>query len=91
MSSSTPAASAFDEMFLAEGDPRPVCREFVDRLTAIPPDELRRRQQAAELDLLNMGITFNVYGHEDGTEKVWPFDVLPRIIDGAEWDRSSAG
>ena len=91
MSSSTPTAPAFDEMFVAEGDPRPVCREFVDRLQRIPPDELRARQRAAELNLFNMGITFNVYGHADGTEKVWPLDLLPRIIDGAEWDRIEQG
>ena len=45
--------------------------------------ELQRRQKAADLALLNMGITFNVYGHEAGTEKIWPFDIVPRIIDGA--------
>ena len=37
------------------------------------------------MSLQNMGITFNVYGHEAGTEKVWPFDLLPRIIDAQEW------
>ena len=33
-----------------------------------------------------MGITFNVYGHEAGTEKIWPFDIIPRIIEFDEWD-----
>jgi len=83
--------SAYDEMFLGPGVPRPVCAQFVDRLAAIPAEELHRRQQAAEHDLANMGITFNVYGHEDGAEKVWPFDIVPRIIDGAEWARIEAG
>ena len=53
--------------------------------------ELQRRQKAADLALLNMGITFNVYGHEAGTEKVWPFDIVPRIIDAREWDRIERG
>lgn len=81
----------YDEMFVAEGEPRAVSREFVDRLVSIPEGELRVRQQAAELNLSNMGITFNVYGHEEGTEKVWPFDLLPRIIADQEWSRIEAG
>lgn len=81
----------YDEMFAAEGFPRAVCKPFVDRLDQTPEGELRTRQQAAELDLRNMGITFNVYGHEEGTEKVWPFDLLPRIIDQSEWSHIEAG
>ncbi|MCO6046548.1 circularly permuted type 2 ATP-grasp protein [Aeoliella sp. ICT_H6.2] len=81
----------YDEMFSAEGAPRTACEPFVTRLQEIPDAELRNRQQAAELNLHNMGITFNVYGHEDGTEKVWPFDLLPRIIDSDEWQRVEQG
>jgi uncharacterized circularly permuted ATP-grasp superfamily protein len=81
----------YDEIFASEGRPRAVCKEFVDRLHHIPDSELRQRQQAAELNLFNMGITFNVYGHESGTEKIWPFDLLPRIIDATEWAHVEAG
>ncbi|WP_442481660.1 circularly permuted type 2 ATP-grasp protein [Aeoliella sp. SH292] len=84
-------AAGYDEMFSAEGSPRPACRHFVSRLNEIPEGELRHRQQAAELNLHNMGITFNVYGHEDGTEKIWPFDLLPRIIDADEWSKVEKG
>lgn len=83
--------SGYDEMFQAADQPRVACREFVARLDDIPPGELRVRQRAAEMNLSNMGITFNVYGHEDGTEKVWPFDLLPRIIDSDEWTRVEQG
>lgn len=83
--------TAYDEMFSAEGEPRPACRAFVDRLQGVPVEELRNRQIAAELHLNNMGITFNVYGHEAGMEKVWPFDVLPRILDGGEWEQVEEG
>ena len=38
-----------------------------------------------------MGITFAVYGHEAGTEKIWPFDIIPRVIDAAEWRRIERG
>lgn len=81
----------YDEMFAGKGDPHASCRGFVERLEGVSVDELRNRQIAAEVHLNNMGITFNVYGHEAGMEKVWPFDVLPRIIGGDEWDRVEAG
>ncbi len=83
--------SGYDEMYSGEGAPRASCKEFFSRLQEIPDVELRARQRAAELNLSNMGITFNVYGHEDGTEKVWPFDLLPRIIDDDEWQRIEQG
>ena len=83
--------SGYDEMFQSAGVPRTACAEFATRLDAIAEGELRERQRAAELNLCNMGITFNVYGHEDGTEKVWPFDLLPRIIEYDEWQRVERG
>ena len=78
-------------MFTVDGSPRDPCRMFVERLQSFDPAEMSRRQTSAEMALFNMGITFNVYGHEDGTEKVWPFDVLPRIIDAQEWLHVEAG
>ena len=48
--------------------------------------ELLRRQQSAERALLHMGITFNVYGDGAGTERIFPFDLLPRIVTAVEWD-----
>jgi uncharacterized circularly permuted ATP-grasp superfamily protein len=75
----------YDEMFEGDGRPRPRAELLVRRLMDLSDGELQRRQKAADLALLNMGITFNVYGHEAGTEKVWPFDIVPRIIDAREW------
>ncbi len=75
----------YDEMFAEDGIPRPCGARFVDRLKSLTDGSLQQRQKAAELSLQNMGITFNVYGHKAGTEKVWPFDLLPRIIDAREW------
>src|SRR5918911_266245 len=48
-------------------------------------DVRRRRQHAADLAFLHQGITFTVYGREEGTERIFPYDLLPRIITGAEW------
>ncbi len=75
----------YDEIFAADGVPRPHGQLLLERLQGLSDGELQRRQKAADLALLNMGITFNVYGHEAGTEKIWPFDILPRIIEGPEW------
>ena len=59
----------YDEMFEASGRPRARSEHLVSRLQSLSAGELQRRQKSAELALLNMGITFNVYGHEAGTEK----------------------
>jgi uncharacterized circularly permuted ATP-grasp superfamily protein len=81
----------YDEMFQEDGRPRPRAQALARRLMSLSDGELERRQKAADLALLNMGITFNVYGHEAGTEKVWPFDIVPRIIEAGEWDRIERG
>jgi uncharacterized circularly permuted ATP-grasp superfamily protein len=81
----------FDEMFTAEGLPRANVLPVVERLTSLADGQLMRQQIAAEVMLRNMGITFAVYGHSDGTEKVWPFDILPRVIESSEWNRLEKG
>jgi uncharacterized circularly permuted ATP-grasp superfamily protein len=83
--------AAYDEMFDDRGDPRPASANFVNRLERIPEAELCQYQRAAETNLFNLGITFTVYGHQDGTEKIWPFDLLPRIIDADEWSMVERG
>ncbi len=75
----------YDEMFEDAGKPRSGTRVLTKKLASLPPGELKRRQKAAEQALFDMGITFNVYGNDAGTEKIWPFDIIPRIVDAAEW------
>lgn len=75
----------FDECFDADGAPRPQCEPLLRRIDSLPEGELSRRQKAAEISLHNMGITFAVYGHSEGTERVWPCDVMPRVIAADEW------
>ena len=81
----------FDETFESPGKPRSTCAPFASRLQALTDEELTTRQEAAEFLLRDLGITFTVYGHESGTEKIWPFDLLPRIVDGNEWDEIERG
>jgi uncharacterized circularly permuted ATP-grasp superfamily protein len=76
---------AYDEMFAATGEPRAHYRALHQRLLELPPGELRRRASAAERSFLNQGITFTVYGDDEGTERIIPHDLLPRIIPGHEW------
>ncbi|MFO1023058.1 MAG: circularly permuted type 2 ATP-grasp protein [Planctomycetales bacterium] len=81
----------YDEMFDSSGVPRPPVRLLAERLAGLTYEDLSRRQKTADAMLLNMGITFNVYGHEAGTEKVWPFDLIPRVIEQQEWNYVADG
>ena len=78
--------SFFDEMFEPGPEPRPAARALVKLLDTMTDGELLRRQQSAERALLNMGITFNVYEDGAGTERIFPFDLVPRIVAAAEWN-----
>jgi uncharacterized circularly permuted ATP-grasp superfamily protein len=60
-------------------------------METLPAGELLRRQQSAERALLHMGITFNVYGDSAGTERIFPFDLVPRIVAASEWDHIERG
>ncbi len=75
----------YDEMFDEQSQPRAGAKAVIDRFNDLPLEELKRRQQAAEKALLQMGITFSVYGDEQGTERIFPFDIVPRIIPQNEW------
>ena len=52
----------------------------------LTPEELGRSKQKADLSFFNQGITFSVYGRKEGTERIFPHDLIPRIISGADWD-----
>jgi uncharacterized circularly permuted ATP-grasp superfamily protein len=81
----------YDELIDADGNPRPGARLLVDKIESLPPGDLMLRQKAAESLLLKMGITFNVYGRQEGTEKIWPFDIIPRIVSADDWQQIESG
>jgi uncharacterized circularly permuted ATP-grasp superfamily protein len=81
----------FDEMFFRAGEPRPEARALTQFIDALPDGELERRQRAAERALMAMGITFNVYGDDEGTERIFPFDLIPRIVSAVEWQTIERG
>jgi uncharacterized circularly permuted ATP-grasp superfamily protein len=65
----------YDEMFDAGGNCRPQYEALFQRLQRMPAEELRQRQHAADLSFLHQGITFNVYGAEESTERIFPYDL----------------
>ena len=84
-------AAAYDEMFERAGHPRPHYHALLEELAAVSPAQLQRRQLDADRAFLTQGVTFTVYGDEQGTERIFPFDLLPRIITAREWDTLERG
>ncbi len=82
---------AYDEMFAPGQDVRSHYGTLHQRLLDTPVEEMRRRKQAADLAFLHQGITFTVYGRDEGIEKIFPNDLLPRIITQGEWTKIERG
>jgi uncharacterized circularly permuted ATP-grasp superfamily protein len=82
---------AYDEMFSAHDVARPHYQALQRNLLRLDPEELRRSQQAADLTFLQEGITFTVYGSKEGTERIFPNDLIPRIIPAHEWAQIERG
>ena len=79
------ATHFFDEMRLPDGGVRAVYQAFADWQSTKRPKELERKREEAELLFRRLGITFLVYGKENSTERLIPFDIIPRIIAAQEW------
>src|SRR5438046_4444482 len=86
-----PETRAFDEAFDKTGAPRQHYRPLVSILESFTQDEIERRERLQKLSLTDQGITFPVYGEKEGTEHIFPFDFVPRIIPAREWERIQAG
>ncbi len=82
---------AFDEMREPDGRMRSHYSALAEVLAQLPIEELRRRKQSADLSFLTQGITFTVYGRDEGTERIFPYDLLPRLITGQEWQHIERG
>ena len=86
-----PLDRAFDEMREPGGGVRPLYHALAETLAQLPRGELQRRKQSAELSFLMQGITFTVYGRDEGTERIFPYDLVPRLLTAAEWDTIERG
>ncbi len=81
----------FDEMFTEEGGVRPHYQKVAEKLKALDPAEHRRKQTAVDLAFMRSGVTFTVYNDDQGTERIFPFDLMPRVIPDTEWQRIEKG
>ena len=81
----------YDEMFDGAARPRVDCQPLFERIRSMSADDLIRRQRAADRSMVQLGITFNVYGDRQGSERIIPFDIIPRIVCRNEWQRLERG
>ena len=83
---------SFDELCAPGGQPRAEFRSALDLLSAMGPDAFARAQALAELSLLNQGVTFSVYSDKkSGTEKIFPFCLVPRMVSAAAFEQLERG
>ncbi len=81
----------FDEMFERDGVVRPQAQMVLETINALGGEQLMRHKNASERLLLQLGITFNVYGDQQGAERIFPFDLIPRIVSAKEWSYIERG
>jgi uncharacterized circularly permuted ATP-grasp superfamily protein len=80
----------FDEM-MAPGNVRPQYDKFISSFTNLKDGEVDLKNELAQKLFMTQGITFTVYSSGEGIEKIFPFDIIPRIIEAAEWDHIEKG
>src|SRR5258708_989714 len=78
-------------MFAGPGRARPHYERLLQRFTELTEGEFDRKRDLAELTLLRQGVTFTVYNDAQGTERIFPFDLIPRIISTEEWKKIERG
>ncbi len=81
----------FDEMFVSGAPVRPHYLRLAERLDRLPETDFNQRRAAVDLAFLRRGVTFTVYNDNQGTERIFPFDLIPRIIPNTEWKKLEAG
>lgn len=81
----------FDELFLAPGQPRPQAAPLIDWMAQLPADSLQKHNETAQVALFNLGVTFRVYDDNQGIERIFPVDIIPRIIADTEWRSLATG
>ncbi len=81
----------FDEMFEGAQQPRPHYQTLHNRLSSFSVEDMNEKARAANISFLYQGITFTVYNEDQGIERIFPFDLIPRIIPANEWKIIEAG
>ena len=91
LSSHYDSGGFFDEMFVPGAPVRPHYQRLADRLDTLPETDFNQRRAAVDLAFMRRGVTFTVYYDSQGTERIFPFDLVPRIIPAGEWEHLEAG
>lgn len=86
-----PLDGTWDEFFGADGAARPASAEIVSFLERLGRETFQQRQALADATFLQGGVTFSVYSDARGAEKIFPFDLIPRVITASEWSALEAG
>ncbi|MBD2578507.1 circularly permuted type 2 ATP-grasp protein [Oscillatoria sp. FACHB-1406] len=81
----------YDEIYQAAGEPRPSAAALIKWMRQLTPETLQQQQEMAKVALFKLGITFNVYSDNRGVERVFPFDIIPRIVSASDWTRLESG
>ncbi|WP_207506502.1 circularly permuted type 2 ATP-grasp protein [Telluribacter humicola] len=89
--SSYQSESFYDEMFAPEGSIRPGYEYLKNKFELLTSEDLINRRLTAERAMLSLGITFNVYSEGQGTERIMPLDIIPRIVPNSEWEHLERG
>ena len=81
----------YDELFLSKGQPRSQAASLIKWMHELGLTQLQQHQQTAQIALYKLGVTFNVYNDNQGIEKIFPFDIIPRIISDSQWQTLELG
>lgn len=81
----------FDELLTPARTPRVAARRAVNMLQGLTTEEMSARRTAAELAIRDLGISFTIYSEGKNIDRAWPFDIIPRVISGRDWDKVSRG
>ena len=84
-------AGYYDELFTAQHQPRKASHQLVDYLSHLQHNRFDECVQESEAVIREMGITFTVYSDAGNIDRAWPFDIIPRVIPGNEWDQTERG
>ncbi|AHK17106.1 MAG: circularly permuted type 2 ATP-grasp protein [Thalassolituus sp.] len=81
----------FDELISSPGNARQPARQLVNYLSSLSEDDINSRKIAADSTIKDMGVSFTVYTEGGNIDRAWPFDIVPRVISKAQWDKTAAG
>lgn len=86
-----PQEGYFDELFSTPGNPRQPAKRLVSYLSSLSEEDILSRKTAADSTIKEMGVSFTVYTEGGNIDRAWPFDIVPRVISRAQWEKTAAG